>query len=135
MRDYCNNFFFKLQTDPDAPSRTDAKFREYRHWLVVNVQNNDIAGGDTLFEFIGTGAPKDTGLHRYVFLIFEQTGKIDTSSISKTRNCSGEGRPKTGTDTLIQEHQLGNPVFGNFYQAQYDDYVPKLYEQLAGCKD
>lgn len=100
---------------------------------MVNVPNNDIDQGDTLFEFIGTGAPKDTGLHRYVYLIFEQNGKIETSKITKTRNCSAEGRPKTGSDKLLEEYQLQNPTFGNFYQAEYDDYVPLLHKQLSGC--
>lgn len=101
---------------------------------MVNVQGNDIASGDTIVEFIGTGAPKDTGLHRYVFLIFEQNGKIDAASLTKTRNCSQEGRPKTATTKLIEESRLGSLVFGNFYQSQYDEYVPLLHKQLSGCK-
>lgn len=102
---------------------------------MVNVQGNDIENGDTIVEFIGTGAPKDTGLHRYVFLIFEQSGKIDATTLAKTRNCSQNGRPKTATAQLIEETRLGTLAFGNFYQAQYDDYVPLLYKQLSGCNN
>lgn len=45
-------------TDPDAPSRKEPKFREWHHWLVVNIPGNDITKGDTLSEYIGSGPPK-----------------------------------------------------------------------------
>jgi hypothetical protein len=32
--------------DPDAPSRADPEFREYRHWLVVNIKGSDLSSGD-----------------------------------------------------------------------------------------
>lgn len=101
----------------------------------MNVPNNEVTQGDTIFEFIGTGAPKGTSLHRYVLLIFEQPGKIDTATIPKTRNCSREGRLSTSTENLIETYQLGAPVFGNFYKAQFDDYVLELQKQLSGCTD
>lgn len=124
-----------LQTDPDAPSRADPKFREVRHWLVMNVPNNAVSEGDTIFEFVGTGAPEGTALHRYVTLIFEQEGKIDTTNIAKTRNCSRDGRLSSSTETLIKDNKLDKLVAGNFYQAQFDSYVPELQKQLSGCKD
>lgn len=55
-------------SDPDAPSRVDPKWREWRHWLVGNIPGFDVSKGETLSEYIGSGPPKDTGLHRYIFL-------------------------------------------------------------------
>lgn len=63
-------------TDPDAPSRADPANGEVRHWYVVNIPGNNVAAGETLFAYIGSGPPKDTGLHRYVFLAFKQSGKL-----------------------------------------------------------
>lgn len=57
-----------LITDPDAPSRADPTWREWRHWLVGNIPGTDISKGEVLSEYIGAGPPKGTGLHRYVFL-------------------------------------------------------------------
>ena len=60
--------------DPDAPSRQDPKWGEWRHWLVVNIPAADFAGGNILSsgeevaEYIGSGPPEKTGLHRYIFL-------------------------------------------------------------------
>ena len=47
--------------DPDAPSRADPKFREWQHWLVVNVPGTDVAKGDTLAAYVGSGPGKDSG--------------------------------------------------------------------------
>lgn len=66
-----------MMVDPDAPSRQDPKFGEVRHWLVVNIPENSISDGKTIVEYIGSGAPKGTGLHRYIFLVYKQNGKID----------------------------------------------------------
>lgn len=64
--------------DPDAPSRRNPKNREYRHWLVMNIPGNDISKGDEVIQFIGSGAPKKTGLHRYVYLVYKQpNGQIE----------------------------------------------------------
>lgn len=45
-------------TDPDAPSRKEPKFREWHHWLVVNIPGNDVKKGETLSEYVGSGPPK-----------------------------------------------------------------------------
>lgn len=54
--------------DPDAPSRADPKWGEWRHWLVVNIPGCEVSKGEVLSVYIGSGPPQGTGLHRYVFL-------------------------------------------------------------------
>ncbi|PSN30334.1 OV-16 antigen [Blattella germanica] len=66
----------RYQGDPDAPSRKDPKFREWHHWLVGNIPGNKVSEGETLSEYVGSGPPKGTGLHRYVFLVYKQPGKL-----------------------------------------------------------
>uniref|UniRef100_T1GU81 Phosphatidylethanolamine-binding protein n=1 Tax=Megaselia scalaris TaxID=36166 RepID=T1GU81_MEGSC len=112
-----------LMTDPDAPSRKNPEFGEVRHWLVVNIPGNDISKGQVVFDYIGSGPPKDTDSI--------QSGKVETT-VSVPNN-SREGRVKTKARDLIKEYNLGNPIAGNFYQAQYDDYVPVLHAQLGGA--
>uniref|UniRef100_A0AC35GFU5 Phosphatidylethanolamine-binding protein n=1 Tax=Panagrolaimus sp. PS1159 TaxID=55785 RepID=A0AC35GFU5_9BILA len=71
-----NALYNLVKTDPDAPSREDPKFREYHHWLVVNIPGTNVADGETLSEYVGSGPPESTGLHRYVYLVYKQPGKI-----------------------------------------------------------
>lgn len=71
-------YYTLLFIDPDAPSRAQHTMREVRHWAVMNIPESSIEKGDEVIAFVGSGAPKDTGLHRYVFLVYKQpNGKID----------------------------------------------------------
>lgn len=126
-----SEFYTLLMTDPDAPSREEPKMREWHHWLVGNIPGNDVAKGEVLSAYIGSGPPKGTGLHRYVLLVFKQPKKL-TFDEPRLTNTSGEGRAKFNTQKFIEKYNLGAPIAGNFFQAQYDDYVPTLYKQLSG---
>jgi len=117
--------------DPDAPSRQDPSRGEVKHWLVVNIPGNDISKGETLAEFIGSGPPLGSGLHRYVFLIFKQpSGKIAVPD-KPVSNKSLDGRFNFKTRQFASEYNLGNPVAGNLYLAKYDEYVPILHAQFT----
>ena len=48
-------------TDPDAPSRKEPKFREWHHWMVIDVPGNDVSKGTTNSEYVGSGPPPNTG--------------------------------------------------------------------------
>jgi len=119
-------------TDPDAPSRKDPKFREWHHFLVVNMKGNDISSAKVMSDYVGSGPPKGTGLHRYVWLVYEQTNGALSCSEAVLTNRSGDNRGKFKIQSFRQKYGLGAPVAGTCYQAEWDDYVPKLYEQLAG---
>ena len=78
---------------------------------------------DHLFSFVG--------LHRYVLLVFKQNGKLKFDEPHLT-NRSGDKRGSQKVAKFAAKYSLGNPVAGNYFQAEWDDYVPKLYEQLSG---
>jgi hypothetical protein len=126
-----HDFYTIVMNDPDAPSRADPKFREWHHWCVVNIPGADVSKGEVLSQYVGSGPPKGTKLHRYVFLLFKQSGKQQFTETHLT-NRSGDGRGKQSVSKFATKNHLGDPVAGNFYQAEWDDYVPRLYEQLSG---
>ncbi len=101
--------------------------------LVVNIPGNAVNDGDTLSEYVGAGPPPNTGLHRYVYLVYKQPQgkKISDPEHGHLTNRSGEKRGGWKAQAFVQKHGLGNPIAGNFFQAEYDDYVPKLYKQLG----
>lgn len=106
-----------LFVDPDAPSRADPRLSQFLHWQVVNVKGNDISTGDTIAKFIGSGPPKDTGLHRYAFLVYRQSGKINWTK-ERISNKSTTGRSNFKVRDFVKEHHLGELVAGSLYQAQ-----------------
>ncbi|XP_055678084.1 protein D3-like [Lutzomyia longipalpis] len=126
-----DDYYTLIMTDPDAPSRKEPTFREFKHWTVGNIPGNRVAEGETIAEYIGSGPPKGTGLHRYVFLVYKQpSGKVDFSAEQKTSNKSRAGRPKFSASKFAGKYSF-ELFAGNFYEAQYDDYVPTLHAQLS----
>ncbi|XP_017489689.1 PREDICTED: protein D2-like [Rhagoletis zephyria] len=126
-----DSLYTLIMTDPDAPSRKDPKFREFQHWLVANIPGSDISKGDELTAYVGSGPPQGTGLHRYIFLVYQQPVKIRFQESRIPKN-SSQNRPNFSTNKFAKKHKLGDPIAGNFFQAQWDDYVPKVHRQLAG---
>ncbi|KAH8367448.1 hypothetical protein KR200_005920 [Drosophila serrata] len=120
-----------LMVDPDAPSRQDPKFREILHWSVVNIPGSDLSKGQSVAAYVGSGPPEGTGLHRYIFLLYRQTGKIeiDTPTIPNTVRA---GRLNFNARDFAAKHGLGNPIAANYYQAQYDDWVPIRNKTMTG---
>ncbi|XP_076308229.1 protein D3-like isoform X2 [Tachypleus tridentatus] len=123
-------FYTLCMTDPDAPSRQNSKFREWHHWLIVNIPGKDICKGEVLSEYIGSAPPKGTGLHRYVFVVYKQPECLNPTE-KRLTNTSGHHRGNFKIQDFAAKYRLGDPWAGNFYQAQWDEYVPKLYEQLS----
>ncbi|XP_064465707.1 protein D2-like [Ornithodoros turicata] len=126
-----DHLYTLCMTDPDAPSRTTPKYREWHHWLVVNIPGTNITDGETLSEYVGAGPPKGTGLHRYVLAVYKQPNKLNCDERRLT-NRSGDHRGNFKIRDFAKKYHLGEPIAANFFQAEWDDYVPKLYEQLSG---
>ncbi|CRL05877.1 CLUMA_CG019128, isoform A [Clunio marinus] len=122
-----NEFYTLLMTDPDAPE----PFREVRHWLVVNIPGSNLKLGDTKIQYVGSGPPKGSGTHRYIFLLFKQLDGKQEFKLPFVSNRSRNGRLSTCTRQLISDYNL-MLISSSFYIAQYDDYVPVLHAQMGG---
>ena len=60
--------------------------------------------------------------------VYKQPGPLTCDE--PRQQLSGTGRNNTKAATFVTKYNLGRPVAGNFYQAEWDDYVPKLYAKL-----
>jgi phosphatidylethanolamine-binding protein (PEBP) family uncharacterized protein len=107
-----DNFYTLVHVDPDAPSKENPRFREWRHWLVINIPGNDISKGEVLSKYMGASPPKGTGLHRYVFLLFKQTEKLNIPKMNDNERASFRIKQ------WAAQYNLGNPISCNFYIAQ-----------------
>lgn len=101
--------------DPDAPSRELPTLREYRHWLLMNVNGTDLSSGDVIFPYRGSGPPEGTGLHRYVILLFRQAD----SHLQYEMNNETMAPANTNTRNLISTFNL-TLVGGDFFQAEFE---------------
>ncbi|KXJ80121.1 hypothetical protein RP20_CCG026444 [Aedes albopictus] len=117
-------------TDPDSPSPANPTKREYRHWVVVNVPGVDVAAGETVVEYLGSAPPENTGFHRYVFLLYKQRGgKLQWCD--KRLSNRNPNRGNFNSTKFAEKYCLGKPIAGNFFLAQYDDYVPQVQASLT----
>ncbi|XP_060524137.1 phosphatidylethanolamine-binding protein homolog F40A3.3-like [Cylas formicarius] len=123
-----NAYYTLIFTDPDNRHR-DVPYQEWHHWLVVNIPGNSVAKGEVLSAYIGSGPPQGTGVHRYVFLVYKQPGKLKFDEPVLGR--SVEKRGNFFATKFANKYKLGQPVAGNFYLAQFDSYVPQLYKELG----
>lgn len=62
--------------------------------------------------------------------MYKQPGKLNCDE-KRLSNRSGDHRGNFKISSFAKKYELGL-VAGNFYVAKWDEYVPLLYEQLAG---
>uniref|UniRef100_A0A8D9EJU9 OV-16 antigen n=1 Tax=Cacopsylla melanoneura TaxID=428564 RepID=A0A8D9EJU9_9HEMI len=113
-----------VMEDPDAANSTG-----FLHWLVVNIPGSALTSGQVKAEYVGSGPPKGTGLHRYIFYVYKQSGDIEFTEPFTSKSSAGERLHFTSAK-FAAKYNMGSPIAGNFYEAQYDDYVPILHSQF-----
>ncbi|KAM3937107.1 phosphatidylethanolamine-binding protein 1-like [Leptodactylus fuscus] len=125
-----NKLYTIILTDPDVPCRDDRSLAQWHHLLMVNVKGNDMDTGDVLTEYVGSGAGKDTGLHRYTWLVYAQTAPLKCDE-PKINNRTAERRERFNAAAFRKKYCLGQPVAGACFLAEWDESVPDLYRQLG----
>jgi len=106
------------------------EFLEAQHYIVGNIPGNKTSEGNVLTEYIGAGPRKGTGLHRYVLLVYEQPKflNFEEKILKKNLNLKRVG---FSSRNFARKYELGEPIAGNFFQAEWDSYVPNLYAELT----
>lgn len=179
-----DEYYTLCLVDPDAPSRKNPKNREWLHWMVVNIpalkrqtkldprghhsglgldyggdQEEEavlIEKGQEVVEYVGSAPPKGTGLHRYVYALYQQPRRLELQDLLegpffvrfRDRRQQDNAKSGEGSMTLIPRTEgssrsgfeirdwsrrmgLGEPVAANFYQAEYDATVDEITAQLS----
>ncbi|XP_037954968.1 protein D3-like [Teleopsis dalmanni] len=110
-------YYTLLMTDPDILNRLRGKSREFPHWVVGNIPGNAVDEGDVLRAYVGTGQPRGTGLHRYVFLVYKQPSKLEFDDRRIGRR-NRKNRNHFSVQQFAEKYNLGIPLAGNFMQAK-----------------
>ncbi|KAI4492287.1 hypothetical protein M0802_009868 [Mischocyttarus mexicanus] len=118
-----------IMTDPDIPTR--GYNREFRHWIVGNIPEENVAKGEIIAEYVGPAPPKDTGKHRYVFLLYKQNQGAITFDERRLSNRDGRFRSRFSTKKFVEKYNLEGPIAGNFMRVEYDDNVPSYHKRLG----
>ncbi|KAG7489261.1 hypothetical protein JOB18_008098 [Solea senegalensis] len=102
--------YILMMFDPDAPSHSQPTRACWRHWLVVDIKGINLKegrlAGTTLTDYSSPAPPRNSGLHRYQFMLFEQPPH-STVSLSEEEEASlGNWDP----NFFAARFNLGNPV-------------------------
>lgn len=128
-------FYTLVMIDPDSPSRTEPLNREFAHWLVGNIPGKHVEQGEVLFEYIPAFPRSGTGFHRYIFLLYRQNCRNDYSGAPRASRKNRTPRLRFSTRDFAQHYSLGRPIAGNFFVAQFDEYVPYILRQYPKSND
>lgn len=111
----CMPPFALVMVDPDAPSRSDPKFRSWMHWLVLNANSTErLHEGEEAVEYAGPAPPPGSGPHRYAFLAYCQGAKrLEAKKLAPAE------RPKFQLEEFVKEAKLmKRPFGGTFFFAE-----------------
>nr|XP_018911617.1 PREDICTED: protein D3-like isoform X1 [Bemisia tabaci] len=112
-----NAYYALIMTDPDCPSREKPTHREWQHWILVNIPGANWTQGFRLTEYIGILREYEFAVHRYVFLLYKQPGKLKfTERILDIRPVE-EWRCKFSTRNFAKKYKFGDPVAVNFFMS------------------
>lgn len=102
--------------DPDAPRHE--KGQAYLHWLRTGVQGSDLVNrvlttGHTVTDYAPPTPPNGTGVHRYLFYLYQETENTNATVESITK------RGKFDLDEYAKQHALCGPIAVNMFSTQY----------------
>eukprot|EP00731_Ephydatia_muelleri_P020293 Em0013g20a len=102
--------------------------REWKHWVVVDIPGCDVAKGTVLAQYVWLRTT--TGYRAPPLHIPGVQAPSDVKFHEKVLGMTADGRANWKVQDFAATYKLGKPVAGNFYQAEYDDYVPILYSKF-----
>ncbi|XP_072154799.1 protein D3 isoform X1 [Bemisia tabaci] len=113
-----NSYYCIVMTGLDEPSKAMPTKREFLHWIVGNMPEDNLAIAEHIAEYYPVLPKKDTGLHRYLLLVYEQKKKIDFKEFRLT--CRNDwGRAKWSSRKFADKYKLGEPYAVNFFYSEY----------------
>ncbi|XP_017853931.1 putative odorant-binding protein A5 [Drosophila busckii] len=124
-----DTYYTIVMLSPDAPSRENPMYRSWLHWLVVNVPGMDVAKGQVISEYFGPLPPKESGLLRYVALVYQQPDKLSFDE-KKLDLKNAEGHSNFDVQKFTDKYEMGEPLAGNIFQSKWDSYVTELMKML-----
>nr|XP_018909050.1 PREDICTED: uncharacterized protein LOC109038462 [Bemisia tabaci]XP_018909051.1 PREDICTED: uncharacterized protein LOC109038462 [Bemisia tabaci] len=124
-----DHYYAVIMIDFDAPDAEHHAWREWLHWMVVNIPSFDVEAGDILTQYLGPNPGANTGFHRYIFTVFSQGN--DTIKFHEPLRVRSdlESRQNFSTYKFAEKYKLGPAPWAlNFIRVQYSDNSVEPYD-------
>ncbi|CAN1149686.1 Protein MOTHER of FT and TFL1, partial [Linum perenne] len=103
-----------VMVDPDAPSPSEPRLREWLHWIMVDIpEGSDASKGEEVVPYVGPQPP--TGIHRYVLALFRQERPLTGG---RMRVVAPEVRGNFCTRHFAARNGLGPPVAAVYFNSR-----------------
>ena len=116
-----DKYYTLICIDPDAPNRKIHLFRNWLHYVVVNIPGNNIDQGTTICKYSGPAPPKYSGLHRYVFLVYQQTNGEQEYKKTYPDEVTSLSRSSFNLNKFIKQYQCDTLIAANFFLAENEN--------------
>ncbi|XP_022110541.1 39S ribosomal protein L38, mitochondrial-like isoform X2 [Acanthaster planci] len=123
-----------LLTNPDGHLLDNHK--EYVHWLIGNIPGNQLSQGEEIFNYLPPFPAQGTGYHRFVFVLFQQEGRVDYSSRAVSLPCRKLRERTFETLEFYRQYQdMITPAGLGFFQSRWDSSVRETFHQTLGMRE
>lgn len=101
-----NKLYTLIMYDPNSI------YGDFIHWVIINIAGPNITDNknNILLPYKGPSPPIHTGLHHYIFTIYEQINFIKHVNIER----------KTPLNKLLNNLNLTEPVFFNYFVSKFN---------------
>lgn len=96
-----------IMVDPDSPDPANPVYREWVHWMLVNIPGNNINQAQEVIPYQSPTPPRST--HRYIFYLYDQQNKLIPPYIAYPRQSFNRAL------FLWQYGLLQTPIASNYY--------------------
>jgi len=99
-----------------------------QHYLVLNIQGNDISSGTVVNPLLGPGASDPPNIHKYVFLVYAQADNI---TLDANETAQLNGRVGHNLTAFLDKHSYSGAAGINWFYAQGDTWGPVELDMLG----
>lgn len=97
-----------IMTDPNAVNGN------HIHWIVTNIKGNNFNNGDEILVYYGPHPPQGSGLHNYIFLLYE-------SNYDNNEKMNPNER-QIDLDTILNKLDItGEPIYTSKFTSKYQN--------------
>ena len=113
-----DKYYTLICVDPDAPNRKMHLFRNWLHYIVVNIPGDNIEQGNVICKYSGPEPPKNSGLHRYIFLVYQQANGQQQFNKTYPDKGTSLSRSKFNVNKFIKQYQCEKLIAANFFLSE-----------------
>jgi len=129
-------YFTLIFINPDAPPlTTDEKApamyqRDFVHWVVVNIPENDVYAGHTVCQYIPACPIHATGKQQYFFLLYVQERLLSAKELADAEHHFA-ARYGLKASEWATKAGLGIPVGCNGFQSEWTNFCDTIHEKIG----